>query len=200
MIQQLAGQYPVDAVCRLLRVPRSTFYYRPRRLDSAELIEALLNLAAQSVHRGGFHLINKLYGDGYVVAGSAGRLLLNNVLTLRGMDVAVASAAAAAQAILQARAKKDYTSNSLAAYETLWKETSVYQDMATFKDMYGLMENKRLFQAYPEIMAAVMQDLFSVRNRPAPKALASLRKHMQGKVSLLDMAKDALQIARGIGI
>ena len=38
--------------------------------------------------------------------GSAARLLLNNIMTLRGMDFAMISAAAAAKAILAARERR----------------------------------------------------------------------------------------------
>ncbi|HEX9013509.1 MAG TPA: FAD-dependent oxidoreductase, partial [Anaerolineaceae bacterium] len=72
----------------------------------------VVEYSAQTVHRGGFHLMSKLYGDGYVVAGSAARLLLNNVMTLRGMDFAILSAASAAQAVLAAREKGDYSAAS----------------------------------------------------------------------------------------
>ena len=49
-----------------------------RLIRGGEVVE----YSAQTVHRGGFHLIPQLYGHGYVVAGSAARLLLNNVMTL----------------------------------------------------------------------------------------------------------------------
>lgn len=154
--------------------------------------------SAQAIHRGGVHLIPQLYGDGYVVAGSAARLLLNNVMTLRGMDVAVASAAAAAQAILAARESGNYSATALSAYERLFKETDVYKDMVTFKDTYSLLENKRLFHVYPDLVGGVMGDMFSVGDHPAKKGLGALRDNMRDKVSLWEMVKDMAQIGKGL--
>lgn len=165
-----------------------------RLIDGGEVVE----YSAQTVHRGGFQLMSKLYGDGYVVAGSAARLLLNNIMTLRGMDFAMISAAAAAQAILAAREKGDYSAAGLAAYENSLKQTSIYQDWQTFKATYPLLENKRLFELYPDLACRVMEKLFAPTTQPAPKALAALREEMNGKVSMWELVKDVYQISRGI--
>jgi electron transfer flavoprotein-quinone oxidoreductase len=165
-----------------------------RLLEDGEVIE----YSAQTVHRGGFHLMSKLYGDGYVVVGSAARLLLNNIMTLRGMDFAVISAAAAAQGILTAKEQGSYSAAALAAYETNLKKTSIYQDWQTFKGTYPLLENKRLFDEYPELACKVMEKLFSPSTQPGSKALTAMREEMQGHVSIMDLVKDAYEVSRGI--
>ena len=167
-----------------------------RLIRGGEVVE----YSAQTVHRGGFHLIPQLYGNGYVVAGSAARLLLNNVMTLRGMDVAVVSAAAAAKAIIAAKEKGDFSAESLAAYAQYFKETSVYKDMNTFKNTYPLLENKRIFDVYPEFVCSIMEDMFSVRTEPAKNIYRSVRDNMNGKLTLVDMIKDVYQIGRGVAI
>lgn len=159
----------------------------------------VLEYSAQTVHRGGFHLISQLYGDGYMVVGSAARLLINNVFTLRGMDLAVASAAAAAQAIITARDQgEDFSSASLTRYSTLFKEDWIYQNFKEFKDTYSLLENERLFTVYPELVAGVMEDLFGVDRHESKKVLASLRSQMHGKVPMGVLLKDLYQISRGM--
>jgi electron transfer flavoprotein-quinone oxidoreductase len=165
-----------------------------RLIAGCEIVE----YSAQAIHRGGVHLISQLYGDGYVVAGSAARLLLNNVMTLRGMDVAVASAAAAAKAILGARDKGDYSRAALADYEQIFKATNVYKDMVTFKDTYPLLENERLFHVYPELAGAVVGDMFAVGAAPSKKGYRALRDNMRGKVSLWQMMRDMNQIGKGL--
>jgi len=156
--------------------------------------------SAQTVHRGGFHLASQMYGDGYVVAGSAARLLLNNVLTLRGMDFAIVSGAVAAKAILAAREKGVYDAAALSEYEKLWQQTVLYQDWKNFKDAYPLLENERLFELYPDLICNLMESLFSPSMQPSPKAFKALQKEIDGNVSFLTLAKDGLQIARGMVI
>ena len=165
-----------------------------RMVENGEVVE----YSAQTVHRGGYHLPNQLFGDGYVVVGSAARFLLNNVVTLRGMDLAIVSAEAAAKAILSAGQKGEYNAAGLAEYEQLLKQTAAYQDWKTFKDAYPLLENERLFEMYPDLACSVMEHLFSPTAEPGLKALAALKKEMSGKVSMLTLMKDLYQISRGM--
>lgn len=166
----------------------------------ADLIQGgeVVEYSAQTVHRGGLHLIPKLYGDGYLIVGSAACLLLNNILTLRGMDLAVASGKAAAQAVMVAHKKDDFSAAALSVYEDYLKETSVYKDMETFRGVYALLENKRLFDLYPDLACAVMEELFSVGTTPGRKVLGVVRDKMRGRVSLLDVVKDMVAVTRGL--
>lgn len=190
----------IDALYKSKRQPHEIldeFKAHPfinRLIHGGEVVE----YSAQAIHRGGVHLIPQLYGDGYVVVGSAARLLLNNVMTLRGMDVAVASAAAAAKAILQAREQGDYSRATLSAYEQFFKQMDVYKDMVTFKETYPLLENKRLFHVYPDLVGGVMGDMFSVKAQPGKKAYRALRDNMHDEVTLWQMMKDMVQIGRGL--
>jgi electron transfer flavoprotein-quinone oxidoreductase len=167
-----------------------------RLIEGGEVVE----YSAQIVHRGGFHLASRLYGDGYVVVGSAARLLLNNIVTLRGMDFAVLSASLAIKAILAAREKGRLDSGGLSAYAALLKESPLYQDWHTFKDTYPLLENERLFEFYPELACRLIETLFNPGSQPNPKILQALRREMKGKLSVFTLLKDMLQVGRGIAL
>lgn len=165
-----------------------------RLVEGGEVVE----YSAQTVHRGGFHLPCQLYGDGYVTTGSAARLTLNNIFTLRGMDFAMLSAEAAAKAILSAREKGSFDAATLSTYETHLQETAIYQDWKTFKDVYPLLENERLFETYPNLACSVLESLFSPTDQPGKKIIGALQQEMQGKVSPLTLVKDGMQIGRGM--
>ncbi len=167
-----------------------------RLVEGGEVVE----YSAQTVHRGGFHLASKLYGDGYLVAGSAARLLMNNILTLRGMDFAVVSGAVAAKAVLSAKEKGAYNRAELSTYENLLMGTSIYKDWQTFKDTYPLLENERLFDLYPELVCQVLEALFSPSPQASPKVLSALRREMAGKLSMWTLMKDLYQISRGVAL
>ncbi len=165
-----------------------------RMVSGGEVVE----YSAQTVHRGGFHLIPQLYGNGYLVAGSAASLLLNNVMTLRGMDLAVASAAAAAQAVIAAKEKNDFSAESLSTYGQFFQATSVYKDIETFKDTYSLMDNTNLFNTYPNLICSVLEDMFSVKTTPGSKVFQSLKNNMVDDISYLDLVKTFYQVGKGI--
>ena len=84
--------------------------------------------------------------------------------------------------------------------ETNLKQTSIYQDWQTFKATYPLLENKRLFEVYPDLACSVLEALFAPSTEPGLKALPALRAEMKGKVSMLDLVKDGLQIAKGVAL
>ena len=86
----------------------------------------------------------RLYGDGILVAGDAAGFALNTGITVRGMEFAIASGVLAARAIITATEKKDFSSQSLAEYERLLKESFVLKDMETFKKAPHFLDNPRL--------------------------------------------------------
>ena len=72
-------------------------------LEGGELLEYGCHLVAE----GGMHMIGEIAMDGMLVVGDAAGLTLNTGLTVRGMDLAVGSAVAAAEAIGSALDQKD---------------------------------------------------------------------------------------------
>jgi electron transfer flavoprotein-quinone oxidoreductase len=163
-------------------------------IDNGEVVE----YSAETIHRGGLAAIPPLYGNGYLAVGSAACLVLNNILTLRGMDTALASAEAAAQAVVEAKRRGDYTAASLSVYEDYWQETSAYQDMKTFNSVYPLLANERFFDLYPQLACDVVEDLFAVRTEPSQKVLGILREKMSGRVSPWRAVRDLWALARGL--
>lgn len=159
----------------------------------------VIEFSAQTVHRGGFHLIDQLYGDGYVVVGSAARLLINNLFTLRGMDMAVSSSITAAQAIISIKEENaDFSKEKLSKYSDMFEADWAYQNFKEYMNVYSIMENERLFSVYPGLISDVMEDLFGVDQRESKKILASLRSNMRGKVSTGALLRDIYQISRGM--
>ena len=61
--------------------------------------------------------MQKLYADGVLVAGDSAALCVNLGYTLRGMDLAVESGRLAAQAVIEACGKGDFTAQALSAYQ-----------------------------------------------------------------------------------
>ena len=157
-----------------------------------------LEYSAQTVHRGRFAPGSKLSGDGLLVVGSAAGLLLNNIVTLRGIDFAIVSGVIAARAAIAAHQRGAFDKATLAAYDAALKSTPVYADWRTYKDAFALMDNERLFTIYPELACSVMGDMLTPRRSPSRKAFPAARRRMRGRVSLLRAGRDAWAAARGL--
>ncbi len=167
-----------------------------RLVEGGEVVE----YSAQTVHQGGLHHSSTLCGDGYVVVGSAARLILNNLFTLRGMDLAVVSGVAAAQAVLEAHRRNDFSASALSVYRDYLRSTPVYQDMETFRGARSVLSNRRFFEIYPDLACAVTEELFAVHKTPSTKLFRILRDKAKGKVSGLDLVRDAAALARVLAI
>lgn len=148
------------------------------------------------IPEGGFNAMPRLYSDGIVVTGEAAGLGLNMMLTVRGMEFAVASGVMAAQAILKAREKGDYSAASLAHYEELLRDSFVLQDLSTFRHVLSVMENPRLFNFYPQAVCDIFTKLMWIDEKPKPKISSTVLREVLGRFLNWSTVKDALGMLR----
>lgn len=149
----------------------------------------LVEYSGHLVPEGGLKMIPKLYSDGVVVVGDAAGLVVNVGYTVRGMDLAIASAEAAAQAIISAKEQGDFSANSLINYQKLLEKSFVMQDLKTYQKFPEFMENQRIFNQYPQLAVDVLADMFVIDGQPCQhlrkKALARVKQ-----VGILNLIKD----------
>ena len=146
-----------------------------RLVRGGQLVEYGCHLVAE----GGEAMRGTVVRDGLVVVGDAAGLTLNTGLTVRGMDLAVGSAAAAAQAVGASLTSGDTSASALGQYESLLSRSFVGKDMSTYAKAPAFLENPRLYGEYGQLLADVMRGVFDLD--------ASPRRH------LLRTAKDALK-------
>jgi putative transposase len=66
-MRQLAESYPVQVICRVWEMPRSTYYYRSQASDEHELRAARPRLAGQWPRYGSRRLAAQLQREGFQV-------------------------------------------------------------------------------------------------------------------------------------
>jgi electron transfer flavoprotein-quinone oxidoreductase len=153
-------------------------------IDSPELIEDFkarpeisrlirggetVEYSAHIIGEGGLKAIARLFGNGILVAGDAAGFTLNTGITVRGMEFAIASGVMAAKAVKRAKEKNDFSSASLAYYEQLLKDSFVIKDMTTFQKAPEVLDNPRLFKAYPEFACNLFEKLMFIGEQPKKK-------------------------------
>ena len=109
--------------------------------------------------------------DFIIPIGDATGLTLNTGFTVRGMDLAVGSAVAAADAIHEALEVKDTTSAGLAAYREKLFAGFTGKDMQTYAKAPHFLERPRMYKEYGELIADVLYDVFNHDLTP--------RRHLQ---------------------
>ncbi len=141
-------------------------------LEGGELAEYGCHLVAE----GGLKMIGEITMDGMVVVGDAAGLTLNTGLTVRGMDLAVASAVAAAEGIGAALEKKDTSKAGLAGYREKFFASYAGQDMKTYAKAPAFLERERMYAQYGELFADVLYGTFSLDTRPRRHLLSVARR------------------------
>jgi len=130
--------------------------------------------SAHIVPEGGLEGMPRVYSHGILVVGDAAGLALNTGLIVRGMDFALASGALAAQTIIEAKKRNDFSLASLSRYEGLLKEGFVLKDLETFRAMPRFLQNRRLFNLYPQVLAESLERLMWIGEEPKDKISTTL--------------------------
>jgi len=157
----------------------------------------LIEYSAHVVPEAGLNMLPRMVADGVLIAGDAAGLCLNVGYTIRGMDLAVASGEAAAQAVLAAKEKGDFSAAGLSSYQTLLDESFVMKDLKLYKNLPGLLETPRIFNEYPQMVADMMADLFRVDGQPAEPLRKKMMRHCK-KVGFMNLLKDGIKGVRSI--
>jgi electron transfer flavoprotein-quinone oxidoreductase len=158
-------------------------------LDGGKLVEYSAHLIPVS----GINMMPRLYTDGLLVTGDAAALVLGTGLILEGANFAVASGVAAAETVIRAKQKGNFSARSLAYYRELLEQGSVLKDLKTFEKAPHFLKNPRIYTTYPELACSLAKKIFTSDGKPRKKAWQLLREAKKGKISLWQMARDLMQ-------
>lgn len=164
----------------------------------APLIEGgkMIEYAAHVVPEAGLKMQSELVRGGVLVAGDAAGMCMNLGFTIRGMDLAVASGEAAAQAVLSAMKKEDFSKQGLSEYLTLLEQGPL-RDMKAYQRMPEFLDNPRMFTAYPEMALGIAKKLFTISDE-APVPLRKTMLQHAKKVGFMNLIKDGIKGVRAI--
>lgn len=152
--------------------------------------------SAHTIPEGGVQKVPPLSGDGYLLAGDAAGLALNALVTVRGMDFAIASGYHAAQTVLSARDKEDFSASALAAYDQALGDSFVLKEMEKSQYITEIMENPRLYGHYPQAVNALMEDVFSVTEEPGGKLSSKVTSAVRRDFLNIRTVKEMLRMRK----
>jgi electron transfer flavoprotein-quinone oxidoreductase len=153
----------------------------------------LLEYGAHIVPEGGLKAMPRLFGAGILAIGDAAGLGINSGFVVRGMDLAIGSAMAAAETILEAKASGNFSAEALGAYRTKLDQTSVMADMRTYANAPHFFQNERLYTTYPEMLEQVMTRIYTGTTQPKEHILPVLMKSTrESEISIFDLIRDVM--------
>lgn len=154
--------------------------------------------SAHLIPEGGYDMMPQLYADGVLVAGDAAGFTLNSGLTLQGMDLAIASGLAAAEAVKRAKERADFSAGSLSYYKRVLEQGFVLKDLRRFQRLSRLLQNERIYKDYPAWFCRVAESLFTVGTSPREKAFKVTTKEKPRNLSYLKIIDDIFKGIRNL--
>ncbi|MBF0521975.1 MAG: FAD-dependent oxidoreductase [Candidatus Omnitrophica bacterium] len=145
---------------------------------------------AHMIPSDGFDYLPKLYRDGLLVVGDAAGLL-NTSFFHEGVNLAMSSGLSAAETIIEAKEKNDFTAEALSQYEEKLKASFVMQDLKNCKNFLSFLhKHKSLINDYPTLMNDILVDYFRVSEKPKSVVKKEIFNRVMKNVKLTRVASD----------
>jgi len=159
----------------------------------------LLEYGAHLVPEGGLGMMPQLYADGLLVVGDAAGFGINNGFVVRGMDLAAGSAICAAEAVIAAKARGDFSAKSLSEYKTRLDKSYVMADMRTYARAPQFFHNPQLYTSIPEMLTTLMTKIYLEEAQPKEHLVQyAMQSAKETGLSLVDLARFAINGARSL--
>ncbi|UCC95291.1 MAG: FAD-dependent monooxygenase [Candidatus Omnitrophota bacterium] len=137
-----------------------------------------------------FSYLPNMYRDGLLLVGDAAGLL-NTSFFHEGVNLAMASGLYAAETIIEARSKRDFTSKTLYQYQEKLNNSFVMQDLKNCKNFLSfLRSHKNLINGYPRLFNEILVDYFSVSEKSKREIKRGIFNKVRKNVKLTRMVTD----------
>lgn len=154
--------------------------------------------AGHLIPEGGYNAIPKLYRDGLLVVGDAAMLV--NGIHREGSNMAMMSGKYAAETVIHARERGDFSSATLSLYEKKLKESFILKDLQKYQNASAFFEtNDHLFTLYPKLANFVAREFTTVDNVPKKEKQRKIMEAVTAKRSKFQLAKDFYRLWRVMG-
>jgi electron transfer flavoprotein-quinone oxidoreductase len=137
---------------------------------------------------------SKLHREGLVVIGDAARFGINTGTVIRGMDLAIVSGLAAANAVIQAKAASEIGPRYMEQLE----ELQLLPNMKAFEGWPNILSNPRIFEQYPSIANNSLKFMFTVDGKVPEKMTKAIWQVARQNVRLSQLLGDGWKAYRSI--
>ncbi len=183
------GKSPVPAA-ELLEHLQSHPALRPL-LRGGELLE----YGAHLVPEGGLHSMPVQYaGEGWLLVGDALRTCINTGFTVRGMDMALIGAQAAAQTLIRA-CQQSAPQNLFPQYHRDIERSVLWESLQRYQHVPALLQRAGWYHRWPALMDDISRELWQQGERPVPPLRQIVWRHLR-RHGLRHLAGDLLRSLR----
>ena len=137
---------------------------------------------------GGYNTIPHLYGDGYLIAGDSAMLF--NALHREGNNLAMASGKMAAETVIEAMRRDDFSAASLSGYGEKLAASYVLKDMKKYRNFGGfLYRQKEIFNRLPAAAAMAAREMLTVNGVSKRQKQKIIMKELRRQISTWRLVK-----------
>lgn len=159
----------------------------------------VVEYSAHVVSSGDMRVMPKeVYKDGLLLSGEAANLLMNAGKAIQGMDYAMRSGILAAETIIKAKERDDFSSETMKEYRTALEESYVLKDMRNFQDAVRMLHDPKMFKDVPNLVCDFGRRFFTIQSEPARKSRELFRESVKEHSSWWDLMKLGFKGAKSL--
>ncbi|MCT8139299.1 FAD-dependent oxidoreductase [Anaerobacillus sp. CMMVII] len=157
-------------------------------IQGSEPVEYLAHL----IPEGGYHSMPKVCDNGVLVIGDAAQLV--NAIHREGSNMAMTSGRFAAETVLLAKERGDYTVRTLDTYRMKLMESFVGQDLKKYKDATHLFDQSpQYFEQYIPLINRAASQMFTVDGKSKWEKQKKIWNDLGTNREKIKMARDILR-------
>jgi len=127
----------------------------------------------------------QLIDHGLLLVGDAAGLI-NASIYHEVTNLAMASGVAAAEAVIEAREKGDFSKETLSVYRRKLEESFVLKDMFHFRHVVHFLKNhKQFLSEYPDLFIDLMLDYFTVSETPKAQVRKDVIRKFRKRIRMI---------------
>jgi electron transfer flavoprotein-quinone oxidoreductase len=157
-----------------------------------------LEYAAHMIPEGGYLHMPRLTMDGLILTGDAAGLV-NASQYHEGSNLAMASGVYAAEAVIDAKEKGDFSDATLSQYRQKLEDSFVLKDLKKFQKFSGFLnDNPHLLRDYPDIFVKLLEDYFRISEKSKAQIEKEVINKFKKEVGIFSFAKDMFKMWRAM--
>lgn len=157
-----------------------------------------LEYAAHMIPEGGYRHLPRLTTNGLILTGDAARLV-NASQYHEGSNLAMGSGVLAAETVIAAREKGDFSETTLSAYRNKLEDSFVLKDLKKFqKFSQFLNDNPHLLRDYPDVIVGLLADYFRISEKPKAQIEKEVINKFRQEIGIVNLVKDLFRMWRAM--
>ena len=155
----------------------------------------LKEYSAHLIPEGGYDYVSRIYADGMLVVGDAAMLV--NAINWEGTNLAMTSGTLAAETVIEAKKKGDFSSHTLEKYRQKLEESYVLKDLRKYRNVPKFFSNnKQFFNLYPELANELAYTWHLVDGETKEEKMKRIKSELFKRRSRFGLLSDAYHLWR----